>query len=110
MLCATSYVLEHMKVEQDVFHAVQHVRTTRPQLITRFVRLRLDGASRCGLLCAASYVLEHMKVEQEVDVFHAVQHVRTTRPQLIKHLAQYRFLYQVTLAYMSQFDTYANFQ
>ncbi|KAI0218665.1 hypothetical protein LSAT2_029625, partial [Lamellibrachia satsuma] len=69
-----------------------------------------DGSSRSGLLCAASYVLEHMKVEQEVDVFHAVQHVRTTRPQLITHLAQYRFLYEVALAYMSQFDTYANFQ
>ncbi|KAK2191692.1 hypothetical protein NP493_48g07145 [Ridgeia piscesae] len=69
-----------------------------------------DGASRSGLVCAASYLLEHMKVEQEVDVFHAVQHIRTTRPQLIAHLAQYRFLHEVALAYMSQFDTYANFQ
>ncbi|KAI0230738.1 Receptor-type tyrosine-protein phosphatase mu [Lamellibrachia satsuma] len=69
-----------------------------------------DGASRCGLLCAASYVLEHMKVEQEVDVFHAVQHVRTTRPQLVTYLPQYRFLHELALAYMSQFDTYANFQ
>ncbi|KAI0236362.1 Receptor-type tyrosine-protein phosphatase alpha [Lamellibrachia satsuma] len=69
-----------------------------------------DGASRCGVLCAASYVLEHMKVEQEVDIFHAVQHIRTTRPQLITHLPQYRFLYELALAYMSRFDTYANFQ
>ncbi|KAI0209848.1 Receptor-type tyrosine-protein phosphatase kappa [Lamellibrachia satsuma] len=69
-----------------------------------------DGASRCGLLCAASYVLEHLKVEQEVDIFHAVQHIRTTRPQLITDLDQYRFLFEVALAYMSQFDTYANFQ
>ncbi|KAK2172546.1 hypothetical protein NP493_950g01060 [Ridgeia piscesae] len=69
-----------------------------------------DGASRCGVLVAASYILEHLKIEQEVDVFHAVQHVRTTRPQLVTDLTQYRFLYQVALAYMSQFDTYANFQ
>ncbi|KAI0209847.1 Receptor-type tyrosine-protein phosphatase mu [Lamellibrachia satsuma] len=69
-----------------------------------------DGASRCGLLCAASYVLEHLKVEQEVDIFHAVQHIRTTRPQLVTDLDQYRFLFEVALAYMSQFDTYANFQ
>ncbi|KAI0209894.1 Receptor-type tyrosine-protein phosphatase kappa [Lamellibrachia satsuma] len=36
LLCAASYVLEHLKVEQevDIFHAVQHIRTTRPQLIT----------------------------------------------------------------------------
>ncbi|KAK2156063.1 hypothetical protein NP493_2005g00006 [Ridgeia piscesae] len=36
LLCAASYVLEQLKVEQevDVFHAVQHVRTTRPQLVT----------------------------------------------------------------------------
>ncbi|KAK2183016.1 hypothetical protein NP493_327g01017 [Ridgeia piscesae] len=40
----------------------------------------------------------------------SVQHIRTTRPQLITHLAQYRFLHEVALAYMSQFDTYANFQ
>ncbi|KAI0224033.1 hypothetical protein LSAT2_024929 [Lamellibrachia satsuma] len=69
-----------------------------------------DGAGRCGVVCAASYILEHLKIEQEVDVFHAVQHIRTTRPQLITDLAQYRFLYQVALAFMSQFDTYANFQ
>ncbi|KAI0234919.1 Receptor-type tyrosine-protein phosphatase epsilon [Lamellibrachia satsuma] len=69
-----------------------------------------DGAGRCGVVCAASYILEHLKIEQEVDVFHAVQHIRTTRPQLITDLEQYRFLYQVALAYMSQFDTYSNFQ
>ncbi|KAI0231380.1 Receptor-type tyrosine-protein phosphatase mu, partial [Lamellibrachia satsuma] len=42
LLCATSYVLEHMKVEQevDVFHAVQHVRTTRPQLVTHLPQYR----------------------------------------------------------------------
>ncbi|KAK2181221.1 hypothetical protein NP493_405g00026 [Ridgeia piscesae] len=69
-----------------------------------------DGAGRSGLVCAASYMLEHLKIEQEVDVFHAVQHVRTTRPQLVNDLSQYRFLYELALAYMSQFDTYANFQ
>ncbi|KAK2191690.1 hypothetical protein NP493_48g07132 [Ridgeia piscesae] len=39
LVCAASYLLEHMKVEQevDVFHAVQHIRTTRPQLITHLV-------------------------------------------------------------------------
>ncbi|KAK2166564.1 hypothetical protein NP493_1314g00030 [Ridgeia piscesae] len=69
-----------------------------------------DGAGRCGLVCAASYMLEHLKIEQEVDVFHAVQHVRTTRPQLVNDLSQYRFMYELALAYKSQFDTYANFQ
>ncbi|KAI0221264.1 Receptor-type tyrosine-protein phosphatase alpha [Lamellibrachia satsuma] len=69
-----------------------------------------DGATRCGLLCAASYLLEHMKVEQEVDVFHAVQHIRSSRPQLVTDLKQYRFLYELALEYMAQFDQYANFQ
>ncbi|KAK2175548.1 hypothetical protein NP493_723g02053 [Ridgeia piscesae] len=69
-----------------------------------------NGASRCGLLCAASYVLEQLKLEQEVDVFHAVQHVRTTRPQLVTDTEQYRFLYEIALEYMSQYDEYANFR
>ncbi|KAK2177861.1 hypothetical protein NP493_575g01068 [Ridgeia piscesae] len=39
VLVAASYILEHLKIEQevDVFHAVQHVRTTRPQLVTDLV-------------------------------------------------------------------------
>ena len=43
LVCAASYLLEHMKVEQevDVYHAVQHIRTTRPQLITHLVSGRL---------------------------------------------------------------------
>ncbi|KAI0234920.1 hypothetical protein LSAT2_014695 [Lamellibrachia satsuma] len=86
-------------------HARTHARTHVSIVVTD-----RDGAGRCGVVCAASYILEHLKIEQEVDVFHAVQHIRTTRPQLITDLAQYRFLYQVALAFMSQFDTYANFQ
>ena len=41
LLCAASYLLEHMKVEQevDVFHTVQHIRSSRLQLVTDLVGL-----------------------------------------------------------------------
>ena len=41
LLCAATYLIEHMKTEQevDVFHAVHHVRSSRPQLVTDVVRI-----------------------------------------------------------------------
>ena len=40
LVCALSYMIERLKVEQevDVFQSVKHVRINRPQLIPTFVR------------------------------------------------------------------------
>ena len=40
LFCAVSYMVEHLKVEQevDVFQSVKHVRINRPQLVPTFVR------------------------------------------------------------------------
>jgi len=42
LVCALSYVIERLKVEQDVdvFQSVKHIRINRPQLIPTFVRQR----------------------------------------------------------------------
>ena len=40
LVCAMSYVIERLKVEQDVdvFQSVKHIRINRPQLIPTVVR------------------------------------------------------------------------
>jgi protein tyrosine phosphatase len=70
----------------------------------------LDGASQSGLFCAVSYMLERLKLEQEVDIFQSAKHVRINRPQLVPNLEQYKFLYEMAIAYMDSFETYANFK
>ena len=64
MVCSASYIIGHMKLEQevDVFHTVQHVRTTRPQLITDLVNVQHVRTTRLQLI---------------TDLV-SVQHVRTT--------------------------------
>jgi len=43
LLCTLSYVLERLKVEQDVdvFQSVRHARISRPQIVPVFVSLLL---------------------------------------------------------------------
>ena len=53
LVCAMSYVIERLKVEQDidVFQSVKHVRINRPQLIPTFV------GSLKFTFCCASFTL-----------------------------------------------------
>ena len=41
LLCAISYMIERLKVEQevDVFNSVKHTRINRPQLVPSYVSL-----------------------------------------------------------------------
>jgi len=51
-----------------------------------------------------------MKVDQEVDIFNTVKHLRFHRPQILANLEQYEFCYEMVLAYLAEFETYANFR
>jgi len=53
LLCALSYVIERLKVEQevDVFHSVKHIRINRPQLVSTYVCLLLCSLYRCSGFC-----------------------------------------------------------
>jgi len=69
-----------------------------------------DGNNSCGIYCATAFICDRIKEEQQVDVFLAVQTVRTNRPQFISDLDQYKFLHQMAISYLEQFDLYANFK
>ncbi|XP_048580732.1 receptor-type tyrosine-protein phosphatase mu isoform X2 [Nematostella vectensis] len=68
-----------------------------------------DGVGRSGTLCAIMSVIERVKVEHVVDVFQAVKNLRISRPGAVETLEQYKFCYDVTLAYLDSFSTYGNF-
>jgi len=52
LVCALSYAIEMLKVEQevDVFQAVKHIRINRPQLIPTFVHSRFTYLIDCNRL------------------------------------------------------------
>ncbi|XP_064624455.1 receptor-type tyrosine-protein phosphatase epsilon-like [Lineus longissimus] len=70
----------------------------------------LDGASQSGVFCAAHSVIEKVKVDQEVDVFQYLRLLRSHRPQLVNTYEQYKYVHEVVLRYLQNFDLYANFQ
>jgi len=69
-----------------------------------------DGVEQSGLYVAVSCIWEKMKVDQEVDIFNTVKHLRFHRPQILANLEQYEFCYEMVLAYLAEFETYANFR
>ncbi|KAK2183359.1 hypothetical protein NP493_311g02032 [Ridgeia piscesae] len=69
-----------------------------------------DGLRQSGLYATISCMWEKMKVEQEVDIFHTVKHLRYYRANIIQDLEQYKFCYEMVLAYLAEFDTYSNFR
>ncbi|XP_078656416.1 uncharacterized protein LOC144902749 isoform X2 [Branchiostoma floridae x Branchiostoma belcheri] len=70
----------------------------------------INGVGRSGVFCTAHAMLDRLKTEQVVDVFQAVKTLRNHRPNMVETEEQYRFCYQVALAYLASFDTYANFK
>ncbi|XP_057298929.1 uncharacterized protein LOC130629666 isoform X1 [Hydractinia symbiolongicarpus] len=68
-----------------------------------------DGASRTGTFIAISIFMEQLKLEQLVDVFQAIKKIRSVRPQFVGNDKQYKFCYDVLLAYMDSFSTYSNY-
>ncbi|XP_064625032.1 receptor-type tyrosine-protein phosphatase T-like [Lineus longissimus] len=70
----------------------------------------LDGASQSGVFCAAHSVIEKVKVDQEVDVFQYLRLLRSNRQQLVNTYEQYKYVHEVVLRYLQNFDLYANFQ
>ncbi|XP_066298000.1 uncharacterized protein [Branchiostoma lanceolatum] len=70
----------------------------------------IDGVGRSGVFCTAHALLDRLKTEQVVDVFQAVKTLRNHRPNMVETEEQYQFCYQVALAYLASFDTYANFK
>ncbi|ELT88458.1 hypothetical protein CAPTEDRAFT_112007 [Capitella teleta] len=69
-----------------------------------------NGIEASGLMAAISCVWDKMKVDQEVDIFHTVKQLRYHAPLAVQHLEQYDFLYQMVLAYLDEYETYANFR
>jgi protein tyrosine phosphatase len=69
-----------------------------------------NGVTNSGLYAAVSCIWEKMKVDQEVDIFHAVKHLRYHRPQIVADLEQYQFCFEMVLAYLAEFEIYANFR
>ncbi|XP_078576083.1 uncharacterized protein LOC144861869 isoform X2 [Branchiostoma floridae x Branchiostoma japonicum] len=70
----------------------------------------INGVGRSGVFCTAHALLDRLKTEQVVDVFQAVKTLRNHRPNMVETEEQYQFCYQVALAYLASFDTYANFK
>ncbi|KAI8508966.1 hypothetical protein Bbelb_128140 [Branchiostoma belcheri] len=70
----------------------------------------INGVGRSGVFCTAHAMLDRLKTEQVVDVFQAVKTLRNHRPNMVETEEQYQFCYQVALAYLASFDTYANFK
>ncbi|XP_035698224.1 receptor-type tyrosine-protein phosphatase U-like isoform X3 [Branchiostoma floridae] len=70
----------------------------------------INGVGRSGVFCTAHALLDRLKTEQVVDVFQAVKTLRNHRPNMVETEEHYQFCYQVALAYLASFDTYANFK
>ncbi|XP_077981840.1 receptor-type tyrosine-protein phosphatase kappa-like [Glandiceps talaboti] len=69
-----------------------------------------NGLGRSGVCCAVLAAYEKIKMEQIVNVFQAVKTLRDNRPQMVETLTQYQYIYDVLLAYLDSFATYANFE
>ncbi|XP_044263828.1 uncharacterized protein LOC123010780 isoform X2 [Tribolium madens] len=68
-----------------------------------------DGATASGLFTALAYLLEKINMDHRCDVFTAVKTVKQNRVQFLQNLEQIKFLYQVALEYVEEFNTYGNF-
>ncbi|XP_064617237.1 receptor-type tyrosine-protein phosphatase kappa-like [Liolophura sinensis] len=68
-----------------------------------------DGVTKSGLFCVAWSVLERLKVDQNVNILQTVRQMRNNRPEIITDLEQFRFLHQIVINYLENYQTYANF-
>ncbi|XP_074641439.1 receptor-type tyrosine-protein phosphatase kappa-like [Tubulanus polymorphus] len=70
----------------------------------------MNGAYCGGLFCAAVAALDKVKLDHEVDIFQTTRLVRISRPQLVSNFEQYKFIHDVVIEYLNNFDTYSNFK
>lgn len=69
-----------------------------------------DGVMHSGLFVAIGCIIERLKDEQEVEIFQTVRKLRDRRPSIIKDFDQYKFCYEMVLAYLTEFSIYSNFK
>ncbi|XP_050023108.3 receptor-type tyrosine-protein phosphatase kappa-like isoform X1 [Dermacentor andersoni] len=96
---------------EQMVDLVDHVERWQQQSDDKLIIVQCrNGCFASGLFCCSLLVLEKLKDEQEVDVFYATRIVRENRPQLILDSDQYKFCYDVAMAYLESFEMYANFR
>ncbi|XP_063908267.1 uncharacterized protein LOC135126274 [Zophobas morio] len=90
---------------KDLIHVWQKIMTCKGKIVVSCY----DGATASGLFVAMAFVLEKINLDNCCDVFTAVRTVKQSRPQFVEHTEQLRYLYQVALEYIREFNTYQNF-
>ncbi|XP_075528849.1 receptor-type tyrosine-protein phosphatase kappa-like isoform X2 [Dermacentor variabilis] len=96
---------------EQMVDLVDHVERWQQQSDDKLILVQCrNGCFASGLFCCSLLVLEKLKDEQEVDVFYATRIVRENRPQFILDSDQYKFCYDVAMAYLESFEMYANFR
>lgn len=96
---------------EQMVDLVDHVERWQQQSDDKIILVQCrNGCVASGLFCSCLLVLEKLKCEQEVDVFYATRIVRENRPQFILDSDQYKFCYDVAVAYLESFEMYANFR
>ncbi|KAH6940645.1 hypothetical protein HPB50_003901 [Hyalomma asiaticum] len=96
---------------EQVVDLVDHVERWQQQSDNKIILVQCrNGCAASGLFCNCFLVLDKLKCEQEVDVFYVTRIVRENRPQFILDSDQYKFCYDVAVAYLGMFEMYANFR
>ncbi|XP_063908264.1 uncharacterized protein LOC135126273 isoform X2 [Zophobas morio] len=90
---------------KDLIHVWQKIMTCKGKIVVSCY----DGATASGLFVALAFVLEKINLDNCCDVFTAVRTVKQSRAQFVEHTEQLRYLYQVALEYIREFNTYQNF-
>lgn len=99
------------KSPEQIVDLVDHVERWQQQSDDKIILVQCrNGCFASGLFCCCALVLEKLKCEQEVDVFYATRIVRENRPQFIVDSDQYKFCYDAAIAYLDNFEMYANFR
>ncbi|XP_077548485.1 receptor-type tyrosine-protein phosphatase kappa-like [Haemaphysalis longicornis] len=99
------------KNPEQMVDLVYHVERWQQQSDDKIILVQCrNGCVASGLFCCCTLVLEKLKCEQEVDVFYATRIVRENRPQFIVDIDQYKFCYDAAIAYLDNFEMYANFR
>ncbi|XP_077550273.1 receptor-type tyrosine-protein phosphatase T-like isoform X2 [Haemaphysalis longicornis] len=99
------------KSPEQMVDLVDHVERWQQQSDDKIILVQCrNGCFASGLFCCCALVLEKLKCEQEVDVFYATRIVRENRPQFIVDSDQYKFCYDAAIAYLDNFEMYANFR
>ncbi|XP_076081167.1 receptor-type tyrosine-protein phosphatase epsilon-like [Mytilus galloprovincialis] len=70
----------------------------------------LNGCDKSGLYCVLATVIERLRIEQDVDIQHIIKQMRNRRPQIIPNYEQFQFIYEAVIEYLTEFETYSNFQ